>query len=258
LVTFFSPEKESNKDLMPLERIQKILSSAGICSRREAEELILEGRVKVNGRVVTELGAKADIDSDVIKVGSRVIRPEGRKLYVLLNKPKGFISTLKDPQGRHTVVDLLGNLGRRVYPVGRLDYDSEGVLLLTNDGEFANAIMHPSREVDKTYEVKVDGVMTDADIARLQSGVRLKDGMTAPAKVKKLKLTRANSWVEITIHEGRKRQVRRMCEAVGHPVLKLRRTKIGPLGLTGVPAGQYRELTPREVKALEKAAGRER
>ncbi len=240
---------------MGLERIQKILSSAGICSRREAEELILEGRVKVNGRVVTELGAKADTDEDVIKVGSKVIRPEARKLYLVLNKPKGFISTLSDPQGRRTVIDLLGKLGHRVYPVGRLDYDSEGLLLLTNDGEFANLIMHPSKEVDKTYEVKVDGVMTDADLAKLASGVKLKDGMTAPARVKKLKLTRANSWVEITIHEGRTRQVRRMCDAVGHPVLKLRRTKIGPVDLRGVASGKYRELTTREVKALEKAAG---
>jgi 23S rRNA pseudouridine2605 synthase len=242
---------------MSLERIQKILSVAGVCSRREAEELILEGRVKVNGRTVTELGEKADPDSDVIKVGNRIIRQAApKKTYLLLNKPKGCVSTLKDPQGRRTVIDLLGRVGGRVYPVGRLDYDSEGVLILTNDGEFANAIMHPSRETPKTYEVKVRGVMTDGELKKLASGVRLEDGMTAPAKVRKMKLVDANSWIEITIHEGRNRQVRRMCEALGHPVLKLRRTKVGPVGLAGVPAGTYRELTPGEVAALLRAAGK--
>lgn len=243
---------------MSLERIQKILSNYGICSRREAEELILEGKVKVGGRTVTELGEKADPDVDVIKVGNRVIRqgPE-KKTYLLLNKPRGYVTTLKDPQGRRTVIDLLGRVGKRVYPVGRLDYDSEGALILTNDGEFANAIMHPSREVPKTYQVKVRGVLTDGLLKKLASGVRLDDGMTAPAKVRKMKLVDANSWIEITIHEGRYRQVRRMCEALGHPVLKLRRIKVGPIGLTGVPAGLYRELTPGEVLTLLRAAGKE-
>jgi 23S rRNA pseudouridine2605 synthase len=241
-----------------LERLQKILSTAGVCSRREAEELILEGKVKVNGKTVTELGEKADPDKDVIKVGNRVIgHAPARKTYLLLNKPKGCVTTLKDPQGRRTVIDLLGRVGQRVYPVGRLDYDSEGVLILTNDGEFANALMHPSREAPKTYEVKVRGVMTDGDLRRLAEGVRLEDGMTAPAKVRKRKLVDANSWIEITIHEGRNRQVRRMCEALGHPVLKLKRTKVGPIGLTGVPAGMYRELTPGEVATLLRAAGKE-
>ena len=242
---------------MALERIQKIIAAAGICSRREAEEMILEGRVKVNGRVA-EVGEKADPDEDSIKIGNKLLRPGGggKKLYLLLNKPKGYISSLKDPQKRRTVVDLLGNLGSRVYPVGRLDFDSEGLLLFTNDGDFANAVMHPSREVWKTYEVKVDGVLSDAQIDRLRNGVKLDEGMTAPALVKKKKLTEANSWVEICIHEGRYRQVRRMCEAVGHPVLKLKRTKIGPVELKGTPPGMYRDLTPGEVKNLLKAAGK--
>ncbi len=246
-----------------LERIQKILSAAGVCSRREAEELILEGKVRVNGRVVSELGQKADPEEDVIKVGNRVVgRESGGKIYLLLNKPKGYVTTTKDPQGRKTVMDLLGRsrssgIGARVYPVGRLDYDSEGMLILTNDGDFANAVMHPSKEVQKTYEVKVKGVMDDATLRRLAGGVRLEDGMTAPAKVRKLELTRANSWLEITIHEGRNRQVRRMCEALGHPVQKLKRTKVGPVGMGALPAGGYRELTPGEVRALLKAAGKE-
>ena len=243
---------------MALERLQKIIAASGICSRREAEEMILEGRVKVNGRVA-ELGDKADPDEDSIKVGNKLLRPGGggKKLYLLLNKPRGYISSLKDPLGRKTVVELLGKVGSRVYPVGRLDFDSEGLLLLTNDGDFANAIMHPSREVWKTYEVKVDGVLTDAQIDRLRAGVRLDEGMTAPALVRKKKLTEANSWVEISIHEGRYRQVRRMCEAVGHPVLKLKRTKIGPVELKGTPPGMYRELTPGEVQGLLRAAGKE-
>ena len=248
---------------MSLERIQKILSGAGICSRREAEELILEGKVRVNGRVVSELGQKADPDEDVIKVGNRVVgRESEKKIYLLLNKPKGYVTTTKDPQGRKTVMDLMGKNRRstggvRVYPVGRLDYDSEGMLLLTNDGDFANAVMHPSKEVQKTYEVKVKGVMDDETLRRLAAGVRLSDGMTAPAKVVKRKLTESNSWIDITIHEGRNRQVRRMCEALGHPVQKLKRTKIGPVGMGALPAGGYRELTPSEVKALLRAAGKE-
>ena len=239
-----------------LERIQKILSAAGVCSRREAEELIIEGKVRVNGVTVSELGAKADPDKDVIKVGTRVIKPPTVKLYIMVNKPRGYISTLDDPKKRKTVIELLGRGAPRVYPVGRLDFDTEGLLLLTNDGAFANAVMHPSREIQKTYEVKVDGVMSDSAIARMASGVRLTDGTTAPAKVRKMKLTDNNSWIEVTIHEGKNRQVRRMCEALGHPALKVKRTKVGPLSLRGVPLGQYRELTPGEVKALVEAAGR--
>jgi 23S rRNA pseudouridine2605 synthase len=242
---------------LPLERLQKILSGAGLCSRREAEVFITEGRVKVNGIVVTELGAKADTEKDVVKLGNKVARPAALKIYLLMNKPKGCITTLKDPLHRRTVIDLLGRGAPRVIPVGRLDYDTEGLLLLTNDGEFANAVMHPSRNMPKTYEVKVDGVMSESDLAAMARGVRLDDGMTAPAKVRKMELTDNNSWIEVTIHEGRYRQVRRMCEALGHPALKVKRTKVGPLNLRGVPLGAYRDLTTSEIRSLLGAGGKE-
>lgn len=231
------------------------MSAAGVCSRREAEVLISEGRVRVNGVVVSELGAKADPEKDVVKVGGKVVRPRAEKIYLLMNKPKRCITSLKDPQGRKTVIDFLPGELKRVYPVGRLDYDTEGLLLLTSDGEFANAVMHPAAKVPKTYEVKLRGIMSDADIERMASGVRLDDGMTAPARVRKMKLTETNSWLEITIHEGRYRQIRRMCETLGHDVLKLRRTKVGPLDLKGVPIGRFRELTPGEVRALMQKPG---
>lgn len=240
---------------MALQRIQKILSAAGICSRREAEEYILEGRVKVNGAVVTELGAKADPDSDSIKVGNKLLRPPAGKLYLLMNKPRKCISTMSDPEGRKTVKDILPGGLDRVYPVGRLDYDTEGLLLLTNDGDFSNAVMHPSRKVLKTYDVKVKGIMSDASIRKLEEGVWLEDGRTAPARVKKMGLTNNNSWLQITIHEGKNRQIRRMCDSIGHPVQKIKRIKVGPLDLKGVPLGMCRELTPGEVKAVLKAAG---
>jgi len=231
-------------------RLQKILSAAGVCSRREAEALITEGQVKVNGVVMTELGAKADPEKDVVKVGNKVVKPRTEMLYLLMNKPRRCITSLKDPQGRKTVIDFLPKELKRVYPVGRLDYDTEGLLLLTNDGEFSNAVMHPGGKVPKSYEVKLKGIMPDEAIEQLVSGVKLEDGMTAPARVRKMKLTDANSWLEITIHEGRYRQIRRMCEKLGHDVLKLRRTKVGPLDLKGVPIGGFRELTPGEVRAL--------
>jgi len=238
-----------------LERLQKILSAAGICSRREAETLILEGKVAVNGKVASELGVKADPDKDVIKVEGHRVDTGGHKLYLMLNKPRGYISSTKDPEGRKTVTELMGKGFQRVYPVGRLDYDSEGLLLLTNDGDFANLVTHPSREVSKTYRVKVRGVMTDEELKKLASGVMLEDGMTAPARVKKEKLSETNSWIDITIHEGRNRQVRRMCDALGHPVLKLKRTKVGPLEIGQLEPGEFRELTKSEIMAMLEAAG---
>jgi len=239
---------------MALERLQKILSAAGICSRRKAEELIAEGLVRVNGHVV-ELGAKADLETDVIKVGGKVISVTGKRRYLLLNKPKRYVTTRDDPEGRRTVMDLVGREFRGIYPVGRLDYETEGLLLLTSDGNFANAIMHPKGQVPKTYQAKLKGVLTDRQIDKLRSGIRLDDGMTAPAIVKKQRLTETNSWVEITIHEGRYRQVRRMFDKLGHTVLKLRRVRLGPLNLRGVPIGSYRELTPGEVDKLLKMSG---
>lgn len=234
------------------ERIQKILAHSGICSRRKAEDLIREGRVMVNGRVA-EIGMKADLETDYIRIdGKLVLRPEPKK-YIIMNKPRGVITALSDPEGRPTVKDLIKGLRVRVYPVGRLDFNSEGLLLLTNDGELANRIIHPRHKVPKKYLVKVKGKISDEDIRRLRKGVMLEDGMTLPARVRRVRMPRSvnNSWIEITIREGKKRQIRRMLEVVGHPVLKLKRTAIDGLKLSGLLPGQWRELSPEEVKRLK-------
>ena len=236
------------------ERVQKIIAAAGITSRRQAEQLILEGRVRVNGQVVTEMGIKADPDHDHIKVDGKLINPKQPQTYVMLNKPLGHVTTMADPEGRPMVSDLLKGIRARVYPVGRLDYNTEGLLLLTNDGDFAHLVTHPSHELPKTYLVKVKGVLADRDIEMLEKGVFLKDGKTAPARVRRLRKEEANSWVEITIHEGRKRQVRRMIDHTGHSVIKLKRTRIGNLDLGDLPLGTYRHLTAEEVKALRDLA----
>ncbi|GAB4537832.1 MAG: pseudouridine synthase [Thermodesulfovibrionia bacterium] len=233
------------------ERIQKILSRFGIASRRVAEDMILEGRVTVNG-VVARLGMKADITKDHIKVDGRLIRCTGQPVYLIFNKPRGCITSLYDPEGRQTIKDYIKGIKERVYPVGRLDYNSEGLLLLTNDGELTNAILHPSHKIEKTYHVKVDGFLDEEDIHRLEKGIRLEDGITAPARVRLIRKTEANSWVEITIHEGRKRQIRRMFENLGHPVIKLKRIRINGIGLGNLPSGAFRYLTPMEVQILKR------
>lgn len=239
------------------ERLQKIISTAGVASRRAAEDLIVEGRVRVNGKVVSELGAKADAAHDHIKVDGKLINPVQPRAYVMLNKPTGYVTTMSDPEGRPVVSDLLKGVKARVYPVGRLDYNTEGLLLLTSDGDFAHLITHPKHELPKTYLVKIKGVLTDANIEALQRGVFLKDGKTAPAKVKKLRKEEANSWVEITIHEGKKRQVRRMIDYTGHSVIKLKRVRIGGLNLGNLPTGAYRHLTVEEVNGLKESSMRE-
>jgi len=239
------------------ERLQKILSAAGIASRRAAEDIILEGRVRVNGKVVTELGAKADPDHDHVKVDGKLINPKQPKAYIMLNKPAGFVTTMSDPEGRPIVAHLLKGVKVRVYPVGRLDYDTEGLLLLTNDGDFAHLVTHPRHELPKTYLVKVKGFLEDRNVENLEQGVFLKDGRTAPAKVRKLRKEESNSWVEITIHEGRKRQVRRMIDFTGHSVIKLKRTKVGNLNLGDLPVGAYRHLTLDEVRGLREMSTQE-
>ncbi len=239
------------------ERLQKILSAAGISSRRAAEDIILEGRVRVNGKVVTELGAKADPDKDHVKVDGKLINPKQPKTYIMLNKPAGFVTTMSDPEGRPIVANLLKGVRVRVYPVGRLDYDTEGLLLLTNDGDFAHLVTHPRHELPKTYLVKVKGALEDRHVASLEQGVFLKDGKTAPARVRKLRKEESNSWVEITIHEGRKRQVRRMIDYTGHSVIKLKRTKVGNLNLGDLLMGAYRHLTLDEVRGLRDMATQE-
>jgi 23S rRNA pseudouridine2605 synthase len=236
------------------ERIQKILSAAGIASRRAAEEIILEGRVRVNGKVVSELGAKADPERDHIKVDGKLINPKQPKAYIMLNKPAGFVTTMSDPEGRPIVANLLKGVRVRVYPVGRLDYDTEGLLLLTNDGDLAHLVTHPKHELPKTYLVKVKGFLDDRHVEMLEQGVFLKDGKTAPARVRKLRKEESNSWVEITIHEGRKRQVRRMIDHTGHSVIKLKRTRVGGLSLGDLPVGMYRHLTLDEVQGLRQMA----
>jgi 23S rRNA pseudouridine2605 synthase len=232
------------------ERIQKIISAAGVASRRAAEELIAEGRVRVNGQVVTELGTKADASKDHIKVDGKLINPHQPKTYIMLNKPVGFVTTMSDPEGRPTVQDLLKGVKVRVYPVGRLDYNTEGMLIMTNDGDFAFQVTHPKHELPKTYLAKLKGVLDEKQIEMIETGLFLDDGKTAPAKLRKIRKEEANSWVELTITEGRKRQVRRMFDRVGRSVIKLKRTKTGNLVLGDLPEGTFRYLTPIEVKGL--------
>ena len=246
---------------MAEERLQKIIAAAGIASRRKAEELITNGMVSVNGQVVTQLGTKADPERDHIKVGGKLLRGPERHVYVLLNKPKGFVSTVSDPEKRPTVMDLVRGVGARVYPIGRLDYASEGLLLLTNDGELSAKLMHASSHVPKTYLVKVSGKPTDAEIERLRKGVRIggktdprggKSVVTAPARIRTFREAE-NPWYEVTLIEGRNRQIRRMFEVIGHHVEKIRRIRYGPLDLDVEP-GEWRKLTPQEVERLQRAA----
>lgn len=238
-----------------LERLQKILAQAGVASRRKCEELILSGKVQVNEETVTTLGAKADPAVDVITVDGRRIKSES-KLYLMLHKPKGVITSASDPQGRKIVSDYLPGIKERVYPVGRLDYDTEGLLLLTNDGEFANLLTHPSHHVPKTYWATVKGVPHGSALERLKQGILLEDGMTAPAEVEyhDVDTEKNQSTITITIYEGRNRQVRRMFDAISHPVVLLRRIRFGDLGLHGLARGKFRHLTPKEIQELRSAA----
>lgn len=231
-------------------RLQKLIAGTGLASRRKAEALIAAGRVMVNGRTVTELGTKVDPSRDHVKVDGKHLSAPQPFVYLVLNKPKNVVSTLDDPGGRTTVKDYLRGVSVRVFPVGRLDFDSEGLMLLTNNGELAQAMLHPRYHVPKTYLIKVKGVLTDEEIQRLEQGVRLADGMTGPAQVRKVRKVEANSWLEITIREGRKHQVKRMLETVGHPVIKLLRIRMGSLSLGDLQPGEFRFLTDREANAL--------
>jgi len=235
-----------------MERLQKVLAAAGIASRRKCEELIRAGRVKVNGKVVTAMGVKVASD-DALEVDGRRVEQRKTKVYYLLNKPAGYVTTASDPQGRPKVVDLVPP-SPRVYPVGRLDLDTRGLLLLTNDGELTHALLHPSSQVDKIYRVVVAGQVSDAAVHKLTHGVALEDGMTAPAQVN-LKSRGKKSVLSIILHEGRKRQVKRMLQAVGHEVLELKRIGFASLTLSGVHEGKYRRLTAQEIKNLKKLAG---
>ena len=239
------------------QRLQKLIATAGIASRRHAEELITAGRVTVNGEVIKELGTKADPDRDHIKVNGKLINPQLKareKVHVLLNKPRGYLSSVSDPEGRPLVTELLPpNLGR-LHPVGRLDFNTEGLLLLTNDGDLTNYVTAARNRVEKVYEVKVKGVPADGAIQRLRRGVTLEDGTrTAPAKITKLNETQTNAWYEVLLHQGRNQQVRRMFELIGHSVLKLRRVRIGFLTDENLKPGHWRFLSPSEASRLMKS-----
>jgi 23S rRNA pseudouridine2605 synthase len=268
-------------------RLQKILSAAGVASRRAAEKMMLDGRVSVNGATVLDLGTKADPDRDDIRVDGRRIKGRERPRYLLLNKPRGYVTTRADPEGRPTVLALLEGVREYVYPVGRLDYDSEGLLLLTNDGELAARLTHPRHEVERVYEARVRGVPDARALDRLARGMVIDGRRTAPGRARLLDVIspprasgasrpakrttarraapapavapaaprREQAVIELAIHEGRNRQVRKMCEAIGHPVYALRRTRIGPIADPKLPPGAYRDLSPRELSSLKRAAG---
>ncbi len=238
-------------------RLQKYLAHAGVASRRASEELIKNGKVTVNNIVVTTLGTQIDPEKDRVIVDGRPIIFREQKAYLLLNKPRGYISSVKDPQGRPTVMHLLSGIKERVYPVGRLDFDTEGLLLMTNDGQVAHRITHPRYKVTKKYRVKTRGIPSLEKIKKLESGISLPEGKTSAARVNVVKKDDASRWavLEIEIHEGKKRQVRRMFEAIGYPVTRLKRIQLSFLTLEGVPAGKYRHLSEKEIIRLKKELG---
>lgn len=233
------------------ERLQKILSQAGLASRRHAERLIAEGRVKVNGAVVRSLGFRADPQRDHISLDGKLIGKIDSKVYLLLNKPRRCVTTLDDPLGRPTVRDFIPGEKRMVKPVGRLDFDSEGLLILTNDGDLQQRLTHPRYGIPRTYLVKVRGVPDPAAIRKLSDGIRLEDGVTLPAKARLVEKLKRNAWMRLTVHEGRNKLIKRMCTAISHPVIRLKRIRYGPLALGNLKPGDFRYLTPKEIKELK-------
>jgi 23S rRNA pseudouridine2605 synthase len=238
-------------------RLQKFLADAGLASRRKCEELISQGRVEIDGLVVTTPGTKIS-GSEKIKVDGKEIKPVKKKLYILLNKPVGYISTAKDQFSRKTVIDLVGTVNERVYPVGRLDYDTSGLIILTNDGDFANKMMHPRHETEKVYRAEIMGRLNERDINTIRNGIKLEDYTTAPSKLRIIDDSGANSIVELTIHEGKNRQVRKMFAALKHPVLRLKRVAIGFVRIDGLEEGKWRYLSKKEVDQLKNAATKDK
>lgn len=230
-------------------RLNKYIASAGICSRRKADELISNGNVKINGAVVTQMGVSVG-ENDRVEVNGKLLDSEGRKVYVAVNKPLGYITSMEDEKGRATVAELVGDIAERIFPVGRLDYNTTGLLIMTNDGELANRIIHPRHEVYKTYVARVSGIISDARIARLRKGVDIGGFITSPAKVKLIKQFPRSAVVEIKIREGKNRQVRKMFAAVGNKVQELQRTEIGDIKLGRLMEGHYRKLTKEEIEYL--------
>ncbi len=240
------------------ERLQKFLAESGIASRRKSEQLILEGKIKVNGKIVTELGTKINPEKDVVEYNGKKIQKENKKVYILLNKPIGYVTTVKDQFKRDTVMELIKGVKERIVPVGRLDMYTSGALLLSNDGEFVNKVTHPKHEIEKTYNATVAGKVTKEDVEKLTKGVEIEENseiyVTKPAKVKILKIDEEKnlSRIQITIHEGKNREVRKMCESIGKKVLALHRTKIGNIDVKNLQLGKWRYLTEKEVQNLLK------
>ena len=232
-------------------RLQKYLALCGVASRRRAEQMIQEGKVQVNGQTVREMGVQVDEEKDTVSVEGAVVRPEAEKHYLAYYKPIGEVTTVSDPEGRATVMDKFRDYPVRLFPVGRLDYDSEGLLLLTNDGDMMNRLLHPSREVRKSYLIKASNDVTDEEIRTLRRGVMIDGKMTSPAEVRLIRKEAFDTVLLVTIHEGRNRQVRKMVEAVGHQVVALRRVAFGPILLGDLPRGQWRHLTPQEISKLK-------
>jgi 23S rRNA pseudouridine2605 synthase len=234
---------------MPEIRLQKFLAESGVASRRKSEELIKQGVVTVNGLVVTEMGFKVS-ENDIVEIDGKRMSAEENKVYIMLNKPAGYVTTVRDQFSRPGVLDLIKGVKERIYPVGRLDYDTSGLILLTNDGEFTYRMTHPRHETDKIYIAKIEGVPTDEELKIFRSGVKIDDFTTSPAKIKILNKSKERSTVEITIHEGRNRQVRKMCQAIGHPVISLKRIAVGSLSLGDLEEGNWRYLNDSEIKSL--------
>ena len=237
------------------ERLHVAIARAGVCSRREAEKRICQGRVTVNGKTIRELGTSVDPDSDDIEVNGRRIARPAHRITLMLNKPKGVVTTSDDPQHRKTVVVLVQDVEQRLFPVGRLDYHTEGLLLMTNDGTLSHLLQHPRHGIEKIYQAKVKGIPGNEALERLRNGIVLKGRVTAPARVKRLSSTGNNAWLEIAIKEGRNRQIRRMCTKVGHPVMKLKRIRYGPLSLGCLNSGSHRRLSDKEIELLYTCCG---
>ncbi len=237
-----------------MERLHKFMARHGVASRRACEEIIASGRVRVNGKTVTAPGTSVEPGRDKVEVDGRVLgRPE-KPVYIMLYKPRGYLSTVSDPRGRKKVTDLVRDVEERLFPVGRLDYDSEGLLILTNDGDLAYLLTHPAHNIPKTYLVRVRGIPETSDLKRLSEGIMLSDGITAPARINPIGERNGNALLEVTIRQGRNRQIRRMFEKIGHRVIRLKRVRIGPLALGELKAGQYRHLGETEVRRLKKSA----
>jgi len=234
------------------ERLQKIISRAGIASRRKAEELIIDGRVKVNNEIIVELGSKADITKDRITIDGEAISSPENRVYLILNKPSGYICSRNDPENRPTVLDLIKNINERIFPVGRLDYDTEGLLVLTNDGAFSQILQHPSSNIPRTYLVKVKEIPKEEDLAKLRQGIYLDKVKTYKAKIKIVNKLPKNTWLEVVLWEGRNRQIKKMFEAIGHRSLRIVRTEFGPLALKNLAQGSFRFMNRKEISEVKK------